>query len=701
VQVPIGEDSMNKTRDSQILSLLERRREGSSFRMLTVELGLSDRERQLLKKRLKRLEGLGLIIKSRSRYLLPARAKLVRGKFASTLRGYGFVTPEKGFAEDIFIPARYSGGALEGDMVEILCHEKGKKGKPEGRVIRVVRRGKERMVGFYRERLGQPFFLSIESPLSEEIPLTLEKSLSPRPGMIIAVDRDKKRLLEVLGMPDEPGVDTKVVIERYGLASSFSEEALAEAGSFSSQISLEDKRARKDYRQWLTVTIDGENAQDFDDAVSIKKLSGGHFLLGVHIADVSHYVRPGSKLDAEAYERGTSVYFPDLTLPMLPERLSNDLCSLRPREERLAFSVLLEIDEKGKVRRTKFHPSLIQTVERMTYDSVYKIIEGDEQERRKFSRLVPDLLLMRELSRLLKKKREMKGSLDFDLIEPELVYQEGSIQSILPFERNEAHQLIEEFMVAANEAVASFLHQKNVPFLYRVHPPPALKDLESLREMLAYFGLSLPLPKGMSSKDLQQVLKKVKGKPEEKFVSLRILKSLRLAVYSEENQGHYGLAKEFYTHFTSPIRRYPDLAVHRALKRALKQKRVDASFLSGTALHCSQQERKADEAEKELMDWRIYRFLKGKLGEEFEGIIVDINKAGLVVELDNYLVEGTVPYADLGGDYYFKKSDKTLVGRRSGKRFELGERMRVVLVSVDPILRRMGLTLKQEGKGEF
>jgi ribonuclease R len=687
--------------DDQILALLQRKKEGLSFRMLAMELHLSGREKQILKKRLKRLEGLGLIVSLKRRYLFPARAKLVRGKFISSLRGYGFVSPEGGLTEDIFIPGRYAGGALNGDVVEVLCQEKGKKGKPEGRVVRVVRRAKERIVGFYCERFGQPFFLPLDSPTKEEIPLTLEKNLFPRPGMIVAVDRSKRRLIEVLGMPDEPGVDTKVVIERYGLASSFSEEALGEAESFPSEISPGDKKARKDYRRWLTVTIDGESAQDFDDAVSIKKLASGHFLLGVHIADVSHYVRPGSLLDAEAFKRGTSVYFPDLTLPMLPERLSNGLCSLRPREERLAFSVLLEIDEKGETRRTEFHPSLIKTAERMTYDSVYRIFEEDTEERRRFSRLVPDLLLMRGLSRVLRKKRERKGSLDFDLLEPELVYREGSLQSILPFERNEAHQLIEEFMVAANEAVASFLHQHHVPFLYRVHPPPDLKDLESLREMLAYFGLSLPLPKRMSSKDLQQALNKVKGKPEEKFVSLQVLKSMRLAVYSDENQGHYGLAKEFYTHFTSPIRRYPDLAVHRALKRALKQKRVDASALPGAALHCSQQERKADEAEKELMEWRIYRFLKGKLGEEFEGIIVDINRAGLVVELDNYFVDGIVPYADLGGDYYFKKSDKTLVGRRSGRRFELGERLRVVLVSVDPILRRMGLTLKQERKGEF
>jgi len=684
--------------DREILSLLEKKKEGLSFQKIALELHLSRRDKQLLRKRLKTLEGKGLVLKMKRRYLFPAKSKLVKGKFVTSLRGFGFVSPEGGSAEDIFIPARYSGGALQGDVVEVLCRERGKKGKPEGQVIRILKKGRERMIGFYQERWGHPFFLPFDSPSPEEIPLTLEKNLSALPGMIVEVRRDTKRLSEILGMPEDPGVDTRVVIERYNLASSFSKEALAEAEELSPGIIAQEKETRKDYRSWTTVTIDGQNAQDFDDAVSIRKLSNGHFLLGVHIADVSHYVRPGSSLDAQAFERGTSVYFPDLTLPMLPERLSNDLCSLRPKKERLTFSVLLEIDEKGEKKKIRFHPSFVQTAERMTYDSVYKIFEGDEEERRRFPALVPDLLLMRDLARLLRKKREMEGSLDFDLLEPELVYREGRIQSVLPFERNEAHQVIEEFMVAANEAVALFLNQKNIPFLYRVHPPPALKDLERLREMLAHFGLSLPLPKKISSKDLQQALKEAKGKHEEKFVSLQVLKSLRLAVYSDENQGHYGLAKKFYTHFTSPIRRYPDLVVHRALKKALCKEEVKTSFLSDTALHCSQQERKADEAEKELMEWRIYRFLRGKLGEEFEGIVVDITRAGLVVELDDYLVDGIIPYADLGGDYYYKKSEKTLIGKRTGRKFELGDRLKVFLVSVDPILRRMGLTLSPEGK---
>jgi ribonuclease R len=489
-----------------------------------------------------------------------------------------------------------------------------------------------------------------------------------------------------------------IILKRYNLASSFSEETVAEAKKCSPRIRSQDINERKDYRNWKIVTIDGESAQDFDDAVSVKILGNGHFHLGVHIADVSHYVKPGTALDADAYDRGTSVYFPDLTLPMLPERLSNDICSLRPKEERFTFSVLHEIDREGEVLKTEFHPSLIRTAERMTYNSVFRIFEGDEEEREKFSDLVPDLLLMRDLARILRTRRAKEGSLDFDLLEPELVYKEGSLHSIVPFEHNEAHRVIEEFMLAANEAVASFLGGKSVSLIYRIHPPPGLKDLERLKEILAHFGLSLPMPKKIRSQDLQQVLKEVEGEDEEKFITLRVLRSLKLAVYSEENMGHYGLAKKEYTHFTSPIRRYPDLVVHRILKKTLRQERVKMPSLSSIALHSSQEERNAEEAEKELMEWRIFRFLKGKLGDEFEGIIVDITKAGLVVELEDYFVDGIVSYSDLGGDYYFKRSEKTLIGRRTGRKYELGDRLKVALASVDPILRRMGLTLSPERK---
>lgn len=689
---------MKKTMESEIISLLRKRREGLSFQRIAKELYIKPGEKQLLRKTIRRLESQGVVLKLKGQYFVRVRSNIVKGRFVGSPRGYGFVIPEEGSSEDIFIPARYSGDALKGDVVEVLYREKGKKGKPEGRVIRIVKKGTERMLGLYKERWGQAFFLPFDSPASEEIPLTWEKHLSPQSGMIVEVARDSKRLTEVLGMPDDPGVDTQVVIKRYNLAFSFSEEALAEAKKCAPEIRSQDINERKDYRNWKIVTIDGESAQDFDDAVSVKKLRNGHFRLGVHIADVSHYVKPGTTLDADAYDRGTSVYFPDLTLPMLPERLSNDICSLRPQEERFTFSVLFEIDGKGEVLKTEFHPSLIRTAERMTYNSVYKIFEGDEEEREKFSDLVPDLLLMRDLARLLRTRRANEGSLDFDLLEPELVYKEGRLHSIVPFEHNEAHRVIEEFMLAANEAVASFLGGKSVSLLYRIHPPPGLKDLERLREILAHFGLSLPVPKKIRSQDLQHVLEEVEGKVEEKFISLRVLKSLKLAVYSEENMGHYGLAKKEYTHFTSPIRRYPDLVVHRILKKTLRKEQVKMPSLSSIALHCSQEERNAEEAEKELMEWRIFRFLKGKIGDEFEGIIVDITKAGLVVELEDYFVDGIVSYYDLGGDYYFKRSEKTLIGRRTGRKYELGDRLKVILASVDPILRRMGLTLSPERK---
>ncbi|MGD2246513.1 MAG: RNB domain-containing ribonuclease, partial [Candidatus Aminicenantes bacterium] len=473
--------------DSEIVSLLRKRREGLGFQNIARELHLSPRKKQKLRKSLKRLEGQGIILRLGRKYYVPAKTNLIRGRFTLSLRGFGFVTPEDRISEDIFIPSRFTAGARRGDVVEVLYREKGKKGKPEGRVVRIVKAERKTLLGFVSERRGSLFFLPLDSPSSEEIPLSGERPPSLRPGMIVEVDRKTRRLIKVMGMPDEPGVDTRVIIKMFSLASSFSKEALTEAKELSAGIDDQEKKERKDFRKWTSVTIDGENAQDFDDAVSVKTLKNGHFLLGVHIADVSHYVKPDSLLDAEAFERGTSVYFPDRTLPMLPEWLSNNICSLRPQENKLTFSALLEIDRKGEVVKAEFHPSLIRTAERMTYDAVYRIFEGNVKEKKKYSHVVPDLLLMRKLALILRRRRAEEGSLDFDLLEPELVYKEGSLHSIVPFEPNEAHHLIEEFMLAANEAVACFLTQNNIPLLYRVHPRPSLKDLERLREILVHF----------------------------------------------------------------------------------------------------------------------------------------------------------------------------------------------------------------------
>ncbi len=686
--------------EDTILSLLRQKKKGLTIRQLAGLLRLRGRELTSLRRALKALQSRGVVYKKKDMYLALQDRTVIRGEFLPSSRGFGFVRPEGTEGEDIFIPGRYSLGALAGDIVEVAVREKGKIGKPEGRVVRILKKAREMLLGVYQERYGLPYFIPFDAASTEEVPLRSKGPLNPAPGMIIEVERDGLVVKSVLGFPDDPGVDTQVVIRRFNLATRFSPEALEEADQVSGRINARDREGRKDYRRWPAVTIDGETAQDFDDAVSIKKLPSGHFLLGVHIADVSHYVKPGSALDRDARDRTTSVYLPGLTLPMLPEALSNDICSLRPRRARLTVSALLEIDAQGRVVRTEFHPSVIKTAERMTYTSVFKIFQGDDGERRKYAALVPDFLLMRDLATLLRARREEQGSLNFDLLEPELVYQEGKLQAVAAFEANEAHHLIEEFMVAANEVVARYLSREGIPSIFRVHPSPGRTDLEELRSLLELFGLLLPKPEKVTSRDLQRVLDQVEGKPEEKFVQFQVLRALRLAVYSAENTGHYGLALKEYTHFTSPIRRYPDLIVHRVLKAARRGERSGMPSLPSLALHCSEQERKADEAEKELVEWRIYRFLKGKLGEEFEGILVGITRAGVVVELEDYFVDGLISYGDLGGDYYHQKSKRVLVGRRSGRKFELGETVRVILAAVDPLARRMTLLPIPDGKGK-
>jgi ribonuclease R len=677
----------------RVFSLLEKNKQGITLSKIVRALHIKPDEKPLLEKSLKELQDIGAILRTKSRYFVRQRSSLVRAKLISVHLGYGFARPEDDLLEDIFIPARFSGGALQGDLVEVFFKEREAKRKNEGRVVRILERAQETMIAAVRERNGRVSILPFDSPSPEERLLSGPKSQTLRDGQIVKVDRNSLVIKDILGFPDERGVDTQVVVERFGLASDFSDRAIDETARMSVDIRPEDVEGRKDYRNWTTVTIDGPDAQDFDDAVSIRLTEGGNFLLGVHIADVSHYIREGSSLNEEAFCRGTSVYFPDRTLPMLPELISNHICSLRPNENKLTVSVLLEIDRAGCVMKTWFHPSIIRTVERMTYDSVYRIFEGDREIRQKFSDLVPNLFLMRDLAHALRDKRRNAGSLDFDLAEPELVYEEGKLRAVVAFERNEAHNLIEEFMVAANEAVASFLLEKKIPLLFRIHPPPAADDVRKLKEMLSHFGILLPDSRNVRAKDLQFALDQAGETPEKHFVASQVLRSLRWALYADENQGHFGLAKREYTHFTSPIRRYPDLVVHRILKTTLRGESLKRTPLESVALYCSERERIADEAERELVEWRIYRYMKTRLGDEFDGIITHISRTGLAVELKDFFVTGMVPLSDLAGDYVYKRGERALVGSRTGHTFTLGKSIRVVLSSVDPFYRRMILSL--------
>ena len=673
---------------SKILSLLKKHQGGLPFDKIQAELGVKRRERNKLLEEVRRLQKEGRLRFLRGRFVLPPGTGLVRGRFVTSRRGFGFVTPAGG-GPDIFIPARFAEGVLQGDEVEVVVEAQGKFGKPEGKVVRVVRRERPTVIGVYRERSEAPFLQAFDSPSPEDMPLKSRGRLAPQPGMIVEADRASLTVSRVYGFPEDPGVDTEVIIRRYALAARFSEAAEKEASAIPAGLSPRARQGRRDFRRWVSVTIDGENAQDFDDAVSARRLAGGGWLLGVHIADVSHYVKPGSALDRDAFERGTSVYFPGLTLPMLPERLSNGLCSLRPKELRPAFSVLMEVGPDGRVRASEFVPAIIRTARRMTYTSVFKILEGDAEERAKFADVVPALVTMKDIAGALRARRLAEGSLDFDLIEPELVYEEGRLLAVAAAERNEAHRLIEEFMVAANVAVASLFTRRKTPGLYRVHPVPEAKDLEKLREILFRFGFILPETGKIRSRDLQAVLEKARGRPEEKFIGIQVLRAMKLAVYAAENVGHYGLGQSDYTHFTSPIRRYPDLVVHRLLRRLLAGEKAEPLPLETIALHSSERERTAAEAEQALLEWRIFRFLRDRLGDEFTGIVVDITRAGLVVELDEYFVDGLMPFSALHGDLAPRGSGRRRADRRRGRSFDLGDKIRVILVSCDPVLQRM------------
>ncbi|MBN2198515.1 MAG: ribonuclease R [Candidatus Aminicenantes bacterium] len=675
--------------EKRIVRILKGAAGSLTFREMFTGLGLSAKERRSLQKSLRDLAGRGTVRKAGHRFALAPQDTVVEGRFSQAQGGFGFVAPRGGGGRDIFIPASSTSGAMTGDVVRVTVKKHGREGKPEGRVTRIVERGRETVLGVYSLRSGRPTVLLFEAAGGEGFALQEAPGPGVREGMVVAAGRDTRRVEEVLGFPDDPGVDVETVVRRYGLAREFSPQARTEAEAFPDGVSAEERGSRADFRSWTTVTIDGETAQDFDDAVGVRPLGSGRTLLAVHIADVSSFVRPGSALDREARERATSVYLPDLTLPMLPERLSNGLCSLRPGEERKTVSVLMEVDDGGRVLGAEFKPSVIRTAARLTYTSVFKIFNGDPEEAKRFRPLLPDLEAMRVLARAMRKRRLEEGSLDFDLPEPLLVYEQGRLSRVDAGRQNEAQKVIEDFMIAANEAVASYLEGRRIPSLHRIHPPPEEADLEKLRDVLFGLGFVLPPPRKVASRDLQRVLEEAEGRPEERLVNREVLRALRLAVYSDESRGHYGLARRAYTHFTSPIRRYPDLVVHRILKDVLSGGKPGKSDLAATALHSSLQERNAAAAENDLVEWRIFRMMKSKVGDTISAVVVEINKAGLVLAPDGYFVEGLLAFPDLGGDYYRLKSPGTLVGRRTGRMFRLGDRLNVVLAGVDPMLRRM------------
>jgi ribonuclease R len=621
-----------------------------------------------------------------------------------------------------------------------------------------------------------------------------------------ATQNPRGRVVEILGYEDDFGVDVEIIIRKFHLLHRFPGEVLSEAEAIEPIISSIELRKRRDFRDLPIVTIDGETARDFDDAVLVTRLENGNFELQVHIADVARYVTPDSALDQEARLRGTSVYFPDRAVPMLPLELSTDICSLRPHVDRLVMSCLMEIDHRGEIVGYEICPGIIRSAERMTYTAVNAVLEGDEAERKRYSRLVENFELMRELQMVLNKKRERRGSIDFDLPEPVIEFDEnGLMKSVTRSARNIAHRIIEEFMLSANECVAGYLEGKGIPSLYRIHEKPDAKRVYDFEVIAATFGYSLgvgPLPiqrvqfktdrrshygTGKRPRELeipkdvhitprmyQKLTEKIAGKPEERILSYLMLRSLKQARYSEENEGHFALAATTYTHFTSPIRRYPDLIVHRILKDVLQDSagRWDGEVLVGSSavgsnketlahahsgghdlsradnrhfdsgalapehsrakhtesaspwskrrereaialndrpipveeLHAiaeesSQSERRADEAERELMGWKKAKFMQDRIGEDFDGLIISVTKFGFFVELADLFVEGLVPLATLADDHYtFHENTREIIGQHSRKAYRLGQKVHVLVDRIDPVEKKIQFALLEEQK---
>jgi ribonuclease R len=660
---------------------------------------LGHKESRALKRLLRTMVRSGeLVLTRKGLFGPPEDMNLVNGYFEAHRDGYGFVIMEKPGERDLFISARATMGAMNNDRVLVRVENRQRR---EGRIIRILERAHTRIAGKF-EVTGTGLYVK---PKDKYINFDLSVAQKDRGGAkngetviaeIISYSAERKpsagRIVKVLGKADDPRSEVESIVDEFDLPRRFPRTVHEEALFLSAQGVegvVPGMQRRKDLTALPTVTIDGERAKDFDDAVSVK-LSKHGYTLYVHIADVGFYVNWNSAIDIEARKRGTSVYFPDRVIPMLPKELSEELCSLKPKVERLSFTVEMNFDRNGTRLESKFYPSVIVSDERMTYTSVRKIlVDNDALERAKYNHLLQDFELMGELCSILRNRRLVRGSLDFDLPEPEVLLDvRGAPEKIIKAERNYAHMIIEEFMIASNEAVAEHLEGLGIPILYRIHEEPDPMKFEDITRMMKTVG---KVKQHLKLKDFPGILKAIKGRPEEEIINYMVLRSLKQARYSHINVGHFGLASKSYTHFTSPIRRYPDLVVHRILrevlrKKSLPDKRIQElnKLLPDTAFHSSRMERSADKAEREVLDAMRVWFMKDRAGEEFDAKVVNITPYGLKVRLKDFFVEGFLHISYITDDFYqFDERLMRLVGRHTRRSFTIGKELRVRLDRVD------------------
>lgn len=681
-------------------------------------LGAKGRERVEVRRTLTELERAGDIVRLRkNRYMLPSEADLVAGKLSIHQAGFGFLTVEKSGEPDIFIAAENTGTAMNGDRVVVrisrdIPQRRAKdRYRTEGRVIRILERARDTIVGTLQQTKNFYYVVPDDPRLVHDVyvhvPPRTKLPKTPNRGdkVVVRLEEWQSRhvnpegeILEVLGRADAPGVDMLSIIRKYGLPTQFPKNVLDEAARIPTSVELRMIEGREDLREKFIVTIDPDDARDFDDAIDVEKIDAEGWRLGVHIADVSAYVTPNSALDREARHRGNSVYLPDRVIPMLPERLSNGVCSLNPEVDRLTFSVFIEFDRAGRPRNARFERSVIRSAKRLTYKEAYAILQSKSNNE-----LAQRLHTAWELASLLRRKRFEHGSLDLDFPEVKVYVDEnGKPIRLERIENDESHQLIEEFMLAANEAVARGLRQRSIPTIYRVHEDPDPEKLGEYRELILSFGYRV----GDLShkKEIQRFLASIRGKPEEQALKIGLLKSLKRARYAAQPLGHYGLAKANYLHFTSPIRRYADLVVHRTLaeRNLSRRSKIDVGQVESLAEHISNTERNAADAEIESVRLKKLQFFEQQLEERnpqvFRAAVMDVRNYGLVVELPDALVTGVVHVSTLADDFYrFDAAQRRLVGRRTNRRYKVGDQIQVLVARVDAFKQQIDFAIAEQG----
>ena len=672
--------------------------------MLKEELAIAFKiDKKDQKEFFKALEGMekeGSILKARNdRYGLLNNEYLAVGILEGNEKGFGFVISKERPGEDVFVAAENMNSAMHGDkvVVNILKRRESSK-KQEGEIIRILERANETVIGTYEGNGNFGFVIPDNHKLSYDIFIPKAASMNAKDGHKVIVEltrwpeprrNPEGNVVEVLGYPWEKGTDILSIVRMFNLPSIFPQDTLKEAQAVSNRIPDDEISRRRDLRQLKTFTIDGADAKDLDDAISIERLDDNNYRLGVHIADVSHYVKEGTPLDKEALNRGNSVYLLDRVIPMLPHELSNGICSLNPNEDRLTMSVIMDIDKKGKVYAHEIFESVIKSAARLVYDDVSDLLEGKTSPDEKLANVADEIFIMKELMDILRARRERRGSIDFDFPESYIELDEnGKPIDVRKLERRVANKLIEEFMLVCNETVAERYFWAQIPFLYRIHEDPNPEKVADFLRFIHNFGYAIR-GKELHPKDFQRLTDEIKGKKEEPVISTLLLRTMQKAVYSSEPGKHFGLAAQYYSHFTSPIRRYPDLQIHRIIKESLRgslsSKRLEhlEGLLPEVADHTSMTERKAEEAEREVDDLKKAQYMAERIGEEYDGIVSSVTSFGIFVQLEN-TIEGLVHFSNMEDDFYFFDEDNYLiVGERTKKTFRLGDEVRIKVIGAD------------------